>query len=240
VITSTFFINASNGTNTISVVSPLYQVTIGNHLPVSLRSTDRCPTIRSLSSFISTDRWICGTSSWNWEFLEVDENYIPVGVESPSIVQTSNSLRFLRVNQIPGAAPGKRFRVRIRPTFSYGQGSFGSEQYLCISGMVAMHSDNFENVVLTERILLTENDNATIYPNPTNGSFINMNLTGFDQSSIEIKVTDGIGRRVHQRTFDLEDNKQVTLFFESKLSQGLYFIELQSKAKSKVWKFIVE
>jgi hypothetical protein len=240
VITSTFFINASNGTNTISVVSPLYQVTIGNHLPVSLRSTDRCPTIRSLSSFISTDRWICGTSSWNWEFLEVDENNIPVGVESPSIVQTSNSLRFLRVNQIPGAAPGKRFRVRIRPTFSYGQGSFGSEQYLCISGMVAMHSDNFENVVLTERILLTENDNATIYPNPTNGSFINMNLTGFDQSSIEIKVTDGIGRRVHQRTFDLEENKQVTLFFESKLSQGLYFIELQSKAKSKVWKFIVE
>lgn len=240
VITSTFFINGNNGVNTITIVSPSYQVTIGAHQSVALRSADRCPTMRSLSSFISTDRWICGTSSWNWEFLEVDENNNPIGVEPPTLVQTSNSSRFLRVNQIPGAAPGKRFRVRVRPSFTYGQGSFGSEQYLCIIGMVTARTEESGNVALRERNLLLKNSEFAIYPNPSNGSFITLNLIDFNQSSVEVKVTDGVGRNVYRRNINIESSKLVTIEFDVKLSQGFYFIEMGSQTNRVVRKFIVE
>ncbi|MFN6378797.1 MAG: PKD domain-containing protein [Flavobacteriales bacterium] len=240
VISSTFFVSGSNGMSTITLISPPYQVTIGNHLPVSLRATDRCPTLRSLSSFVSTDRWICGVSAWCWEFLEVDEDNNPVGIEDPSIIQTSNSSRFIRVNQIPGAAPGKRFRVRVRPTFTYGQGNYGPEEYLCIIGAVAMHGNNDENVVLRQRNHLTEDPEAVVYPNPSNGRCIFMNLTGWDEAVIKINVTDGLGKRVYQQNFDSRENKLVTIFFESKLSSGLYLIEMESATRNKVCRFIVE
>jgi 1,4-alpha-glucan branching enzyme len=240
VFTCTYIQNDGAGnTSTVVVSSAPFSITTLDHPLTDLRNIDRCPSTKAMNSFVSTSSLVCRATSWSWEFEEVDESNNPVGLEGPQIVQTSAVSRYFRVSQIPGAAPGKRFRVRIRPTFSYGQGTFGPEQYLCIAGS-ASFADGVENVASFERSSFESNSTAVVYPNPSNGEFINVRFNNLQNAQTTMRILDNIGRVVYQNTFSTEGSLNTSVVFDRKLSSGVYSMEIINGTERRVEKMIVE
>ncbi|MFY7708845.1 MAG: MopE-related protein [Flavobacteriales bacterium] len=241
VITSTFIQNDGTGANpeTAVVVSPPFTINILPHATVSLRSSDRCPSTRPFFAYLSTDRLVCGATSWDWEFEEVDINNEPISLDGPVILNSATSSRFLKASLIPGIEPGKRYKVRIRPVFGGSAGEFGSEQYLCIAG-AASFADGVENVASFERSSFESNSTAVVYPNPSNGAFINVRFNNLQNAQTTMRILDNIGRVVYQNTFSSEGSLNTSVVFDRKLSSGMYSMEIINGTERRVEKMIVE
>jgi hypothetical protein len=241
VITSTFIQNDGTGGNpeTAVVVSPPFTINILAHTTVSLRSSDRCPSTRPFYAYLSTDRLVCGATSWDWEFEEVDTDNQPISLDGPVIVNSVTSSRFFKASLIPGIEPGKRYKVRVRPVFGGNAGEFGSEQYLCIAG-AASFEGNLETAAISERISFESNTTAVIYPNPSHGEFINVRFNNLQNAQTVLRVLDNLGRVVYQNTFSTEGSLTTSIIFDRKLSSGMYSMEIINGTDRRVEKMIVE
>ena len=93
----------------------------------------------------------------------------------------------------------------------------------CGSGM-ALEGDGDETIMLEEAHL-------TLWPNPNDGSLINLALPEFDASlnTVTVDVTDVFGKLVSNRTLPVQDGQLNTAIrFEHELAPGLYLVHLQA------------
>ncbi len=242
VITSTFIQNNGAGINPVTTVvtSPTYQIAIQASVPVALRAIDRCPNTKPVTSFIAAERWVCGVISWDWEFEEVDQNNNPISLDGPQIVSSGSSSRLIRVSSIPGVAPGKRFKVRIRPVFSNGVGAFGSPQFLCVTGAANFDQSDLNRKAWLVEYVSEEKSSLTAYPNPTDGNILNVLVKDCRSNLTELRILDGLGKLVYHQVYALDGVLNTNIIFDKPLSAGVYFIESWTNDHLMVERFIVQ
>lgn len=240
VFTSTFNqVDAGGNPTQVVVNSAPISITIAPHTPVNLRSIDRCPTSRSIGAFIGTDINVCGITEWEWEFQEVDAQDVVIA-PTATTVESNTTSRFIRVSSIPGVQPGDYYRVRVRPVFASGPGTFANNYFLlCVAGAGGMITE--PNVMAQERSLViegeVENNVFALYPNPNKGETFQMVLESGDH---QIRITDAMGRVVFTNRYVVEGTQNVEVVVSNKLASGLYNVESINGETRQVARMIVE
>lgn len=228
--------DAAGNISSFEVVSPPYTITIENHLPVALRSNDRCPVIRNIGSFIGADRWVCGSIGYQWEFTLSDELGNALAVE-PVVVNVNSMSRYVRTSNIAGIQPGDHYLVRVRPIFNSGFGTYGDAYLLCIAGGAGM-------VVAADNIpqLNFVNDEGfiEIYPNPNSGIWMNVQFSGFSSTQVQMNVMDALGRRILSQQYVINNSLNSSIIFSNTLSSGIYSVEFIFDDDRLMKKMIVE
>ncbi len=158
---------AGNFENLFAQATSTCTVTLNAESTVALRSSDRCPTNKPITSNIAPDRTVCGAMRYDWEFTEV----LPAA-GTAQVVQGGAYASAFFLSNIPGVATGKTYNVRVRPVHTSGTtGNWGTAHCMRIgvAGMVMQsESENESDAGMESRV-----SGISIYPNPTaTGSFV--------------------------------------------------------------------
>ena len=228
------------GSPSVSVMGGPYNVYIAQHPDVDLRALDQCPTTRNLWAFIAADRWICSCVEYEWEFIPVDENDQIIGLET-YYVESNTATRYLRVNTIPNVQPGNRYRVRVRPVFEYGPGAWGSDyQLLCVTQSAGLPEIGDLPAITAQQANDRSEQNLSLglFPNPCNGSNVNIYVDGLEAAQIRIKLYDAVGRVVLDRQVT-NSGYTINMDFGTELPNGLYSLEMSFDEERIVEKLLV-
>jgi hypothetical protein len=69
------------------------------------------------------------------------------------------------------------------------------------------------------------NTGLSLYPNPTRGTDVNINLSGVSSENVQIRVVDAMGRQVWSNRYTVNGLLNINITFEQPLANGLYFVE---------------
>lgn len=216
--------DAANNLETIVAQTTLISaVTLLSENTISMRLSDRCPAVKSLSGNIAPDRTICGAIGYEWEFTQ----FLPIE-GAPMVVQGGAYSPIFMVNNIPGVGVGKTYGVRVRALHLSGQkGNWGASQCMRLgnAGMV-MQSESESDSIIESRV-----SSFSIYPNPTaKGSFVlqyNVEETGDEETRDEdrrvVVMRDVTGKVVFKTNVVLNGNVAEINFGD--LESGLYLVD---------------
>jgi hypothetical protein len=123
-----------------------------------------------------------------------------------------------------GLVPNGIYKVNVRPIFPSGPGNQGPDRWLIIAGP-AMMGEQEEEGVATLKDGVEAMIASALYPNPSNGSFVNLNITGVD-ANVMVRVLDGMGRVVWTSNLVVEGSLNTIIAFERPLASGLYMVEM--------------
>jgi hypothetical protein len=151
--------------------------------------------------------------------------------------------RQVRLNaaSIPGISAGKRYRVKVAPVFVWGTGSYdeASSFYVQVAGSAGMVAeDNNNEVVLVDKTTET-GVFASLYPNPSNGEMVNINIAGIESESVNIRIMDASGRTVWSNNFFVEGLLATTVNFDRPLAAGVYMVEMTYNGEVSTQRMVV-
>jgi hypothetical protein len=230
---------AGNFENLFAQATTNCTVTLNAEPTIALRSSDRCPTNKSLTSTIAPDRTVCGAMRYDWEFTEVLPN-----PGTAQVIQGGNNTTVFFLSNVPGITAGKTYSVRVRPVHSSGiAGQWGSAQCLRVgaAGMIQQSESESESVFTTSDSPIHRSTDSplSLYPNPTTtGSFVlnyNSSRRGeltfapdataektFNPEAQELVMMDITGKVVFKTQVVLDGNA-VEIEFGS-LASGVYVV----------------
>ena len=227
-ITNTYSINNAAGVaETISVpaLAPC-SMTISTEPTTALRTTDQCAAgPRFRGAIVASLPWVCGATNWRWEFTELNASGQPVGL--PITLNRGAASNYINLGTVLALQYGKTYSVRTAPILPYTGTNYQWGAPVCMSiigttGMVADGSQANQQVVRTE----TANEvNMSLYPNPTHGTDVNINLSGVDSDNVQIRVVDAMGRQVWSNRYSVSGVLNTNITFERPLANGLYMVE---------------
>jgi hypothetical protein len=196
-----------------------------------LRSADRCPTTKTLSSQVITDKSICGAVKYEWEFTQTAPTAgMPVTVLGPL------NTNAIILNTVPGIATGRTYNVRIRPVHANGgASSWGAVQCLKTTGTASMIVEQPEENTVSASL---ENWTVSIYPNPSNGAPIHAIIEGAE-GPIHLQVFDLTGKRVMQQQWNVEGMTNTTLLLDQDLANGMYTLQFSSGTTQQCLKLMI-
>ena len=201
-------------------------ITMEQEAATALRSTDRCsvgPKFRG--AIVASLPWVCGVTNWKWEFTELDASGNAIGI--PIVYFRGAASNYCNLSLVVALQFGKTYAVRTAPVFSYGEGAFGPIQTMCILGSAGMVLEQGSQVAqnTTRDMLVTKEANMNVYPNPTHGTDVNINLSGVESDNVQIRIIDGMGRQVWSNRYVVNGMLNTNITFEQPLANGLYFVE---------------
>jgi len=79
-----------------------------------------------------------------------------------------------------------------------------------------------------------------IYPNPSNGTNLNISISGIESDNVQLKIFDAMGRKVQSERYVVDGTLQTELNFQQALSDGLYLIEVTSGTSTKSARLIIQ
>lgn len=206
-------------------------VTISAHPAVQVRSTQRCPSTLLRSNFLVGDRAsatsaICGVLNYTYEFTQVASCIVGTVISvSPSTFTTTASTPYLQLGVLPNLSAAGAWDVRIRPNFAYGAGLFGPTQRINVNGTsAAMQLD--EEAVQERSSMDTPMLVSNIYPNPSDGSAVQLDYSALKNSSVAVRVMDAMGRVIQTSNYAVDGSLNTVLVFANPLASGMYFVEL--------------
>ncbi len=101
----------------------------------------------------------------------------------------------------------------------------GANNNVTAATLTALMNSKCTNVSVAE---VTKGKLSALYPNPTNGSIINLRYTAFEKSDVSITLIDAIGQVVSNERFgNVTGEQNYTLEIPSSVANGLYFINLK-------------
>ena len=227
-ITNTYTLNNGAGVaETIAVpgLAPCSMSTIAQPV-TALRTSDRCTAgTRFRGSVVASLPWVCGTTNWRWEFTELDAQNNPVGL--PITVNRGAASNYLNLGTVLQLQYGKTYSVRTAPILSYTGTNYqwGTPFCLSIIGSAGMIADGSQAANQAVRLETTNEVNMSLYPNPTHGTDVNINLSGVDSDNVQIRVVDAMGRQVWSNRYSVNGVLNTNITFERPLANGLYFVE---------------
>jgi len=234
--------DAANNTETIVVngITPC-TISIAPHAELNLRASDAQPNQRFLNSTVGATAWICGASYYKWEFTQLTPS---VGVATTFDGPAGN--RFLSLASVnattPGfLVPGATYQIRIAPVFGTVVGTFGLvDQVLQIAGsaMPIVEGEELENIEARNEEFMGEE--VALYPNPNNGTAVNLNVYGVDTDKMQVRILDGMGRVVYTNQFVVEGSLNTIVSFEKPLASGLYMVEFIYNGKTETQRMMVQ
>jgi len=231
-ITNTYpLLNAAGVVEYISVsaLSPCTMITSPQPL-TALKPGDRCAAgPRNRWAVVSSLPWVCGIIDWRWEFTEVNSMGSPIA--APIAVNRGAASNFLNLGTVGQLAYGKTYSVRTAPLLSYTGISYqwGATQCMSIcssnGSCMVLDSDERPPVPQTEKMDKAYDVNLSLYPNPTQGAGVNINLTGVESENLHIRIIDAMGRQVWSNRYSVSGVLNTNITFERPLARGLYLVE---------------
>jgi hypothetical protein len=219
-------------------------VTIMAQPGVAVRSDQRCPASLTRGTYLNAARigtaTLCGAQYYTYEFTQVascdDGTVVSL---APVLYTNTGSSPYLRLTVLPNLGNPGAWDVRIRPNFSYGEGTFGPAQRIQVIGTSASGEVLYEEVD-AEKSDDVVMDELSVYPNPSNGEFVNISLTHLEKGQLQVRVLDAAGRAVTTRMYAVEGTLNTTLTFDGQLSAGVYMIEMAQEGRVQTQRFVVQ
>jgi hypothetical protein len=220
-------------------------VTISAQPLVEVRSSQRCPASLFRSNFlignaVAGSPLACAVINYTYEFTQVVSCTDGTVAAPPVEYTTPNANPFLPLGVLPSLANNGAWDVRIRPNFSYGNGTYGPVQRIQVAGTAA--SVTFEESAFEESVKEMEMNGAlaAVYPNPNNGDMVNINFTGLQSSQVEVRIIDAIGRTIYNTAYSVDANLNTIINFTQPLTAGVYLVELRDGSNVLSEKLIVQ
>ena len=228
---------AGNSTPVVSDGAVNCAILLGPQPDLDLRPLNAEPNSVSPNAIIGTTVWSCGASYFQWEFTPITPLVGSViTVNGPSIS------RFLNIFSL-GLVPGGRYQVRIRPMFAGGTvvGDWGPDfQVLKISGPALMP---FEEEAQADVRLTLESGNPSefvIYPNPSNGTNLNVQIGEIAPTTATMQVRDATGRAMKMEKWSLIGGEQRIISFDQPLAPGIYMVTMIIGEETTTLRMIVQ
>ena len=227
-ITNIYTINDGAGVaENISVpaLSPCTMSTTAQPV-TALRTTDQCAAgPRFRGAVVAALPWVCGSTNWRWEFTELNAAGQPVGL--PITVNRGAASNYITLSTIAQLQYGKTYNVRTAPILSYTGTNYqwGTTTCMSIVGTAGMIADGQDAAQATSKVEIANEANMSLYPNPTHGTDVNINLSGVISDNVQIRVVDAMGRQVWSNRYSVNGILNTNITFEQPLANGLYFVE---------------
>jgi hypothetical protein len=246
-ITNTYpLLNAAGVVEYISVpaLSPCTMITSPQPL-TALKINDRCAAgPRNRGAFVTSIPWVCGISDWRWEFTEVNSMGSPIA--APIAVNRGAASNLLNLGTVLQLAYGKTYSVRTAPLLSYTGTSYqwGAAQCMSIcssnGSCMVLDSDGRPPAPQTEKMDKAYDVNLSLYPNPTQGASVNINLTGVESENVHIRIIDAMGRQVWSNRYSVSGVLNTNITFERPLARGLYLVEAIFNSELQTQRMLVQ
>ena len=210
---------------------------------VEVRSAQRCDAslLRSnwlIGNPVAGEPRICGATTYSYEFTQVVSCTDPTVLSvAPAVYTTTSSAPYLPLGVLTSLPNTGAWRVRIRPNFSYGEGAFGAPQTIQVVGTASMEQE--EGAVMSEKSS-EEVLEFGVYPNPSNGEYVELNLQDLESGAVQIRVLDASGRVVYTGNFATDGNLRTTLNFSSSLNPGVYMIDILNNSIARTERLVVQ
>lgn len=205
-------------------------ITIAPHATMIVRENQSCPATLLRGSILVGKPFVCSAVNFTVEFTKVSNCTGNVAVGMPFEVTTSGgssnlNLSFSGPNQISNQS---FYKVRWRPNFAYGSGTYGTESVIFIGGSAMETEPAFAMAETSSEKLMVEAITAGIYPNPNNGELVNLNITNLQSEKVQVRVLDAMGKVVFNKSFAVDGSLNTMINFAQPLSNGLYMVEFTS------------
>jgi hypothetical protein len=219
-------LDGAGNPETVTVIgNEICAITIAPHASVEVKTTQRCPATLLKGSVLFGKPFVCAANNFTVEFTEVTDCTGATTVGFPFTATTAGASSSIQLGFVSGLLNNAWYKVRWQPNFTYGAGSYGLPQVIFIGGSamdeVSMNAteDEEKNASLTQ---------AALYPNPSNGDMININLVNLTSDVVSVRVMDGTGRVVCTRSYVAEGSLNTTIVFEQSLANGVYLVEFNT------------
>ena len=210
-------------------------ITITPHADLDLRVQDVCASgAKAANATIGATAWLCGATYYQWEFTQVAPT---IGL--PFTANGANTSRLLNL-ATAGITPGATYDVRVRPVFGTTFGEWGPD-YQCLQIVGQASVEATEETVAFAAVSEEENGvSANLFPNPSNGVFVNLSLHGIVSDNVQLRVIDQTGRVVYMTAFASEENTNKVITFNEALAAGIYMVELTAGEKTAFERLVVQ
>ena len=201
-------------------------MTISTEPTTALRTTDQCAAgPRFRGAIVASLPWVCGATNWRWEFTELNASGQPVGL--PITLNRGAASNYINLGTVLQLQYGKTYSVRTAPIMPYTGTNYqwGAPVCMSIVGTAGMVADGSQANNQTVRVETANEVNMSLYPNPTHGSDVNINLSGITSENVQIRVVDAMGRQVWSNRYSVNGVLNTNITFERPLANGLYMVE---------------
>jgi hypothetical protein len=211
---------------------------------VAARGDQRCPASLIRGTYLNAARIgteaICGAINYTFEFTQVVScsNGTVVSFQ-PTVFTSNGNAPYLQLTVLPNLGNTGAWNVRARPNFSYGAGTYGPVQRIQVVGTSASGEVLYELADM-EKEAEVEMEEPSLYPNPSNGEYVKMNLSNLEKGHLQVRVLDAAGRSVTSRVFAVEGSFYATLTFDEKLNAGVYMIETRNAGRVQTQRLVVQ
>jgi hypothetical protein len=79
----------------------------------------------------------------------------------------------------------------------------------------------------------------SVFPNPTNGTNLNISISGISSDNVQLKIFDAMGRKIQSERYVVDGTLQTELNFQEELSDGLYLIEVTSGLETRSLRVLI-
>jgi hypothetical protein len=219
----------ANGT----VASP---VGLNSEAAVTVRTADQCAAgfKSATTGSIATDRSVCGTDRYNWQFAQVS----PLTGLPLTFNGGAGATRIFPLSTVTGIANGQRYNVKVRSVHIDGVSmtAFGSTP-ACVKtiGAAGMATEN-TNETYAQSI---NGDVVTsIFPNPNNGQSVNLSVVGME-GELQVRIVDATGRMVYANRYIVEGSINTSIDFGQTLAGGVYMVEMIQNGDMQTMRMVV-
>jgi hypothetical protein len=251
-VTAIYTIPNGAGVNEVVELASLAPstITISPVSNVALRSADQLSNgPRYRGSVVAALPWVCGVTNWRWRFTEVN----PLTLQTVGLPIEQNraaASNYINLNTVTALQYGKTYAVQSSPVFSYTGSNYqwGPVTYMAIIGSAGLIVDASQDVSQgasqdSPKDAMQDSSQEielNVYPNPSNGSGLNLNISGIESDNVQVKVYDALGRKIESKRYVIDGTLQTTLNFANELSNGLYILEVNTEDVTRSVRFMVE
>jgi len=135
--------------------------------------------------------------------------------------------------------------VQSAPLFTYTGTNYqwGPVTYMAIIGSAGLIVDHSEGAAQGSEKDVAQGASQelelNVYPNPSNGSDLNLNISGIESDNVQVKIYDALGRKIESIRLVVNGSLQTQLPLSSDLSNGMYMIEVSSDSKMKSTRVLI-
>jgi len=221
-------------------------VTIRTQPNVQVKASQHCPATLLRSNWligapvVSTNR-VCAATSYTYEFTQIaacnDATVISV---VPAEYTTISATPYLGLGVLQNLPSTGVWSVRMRPNFSYGSGQYGPAQRIQVVNTSAGAMLPEGALDGEERTIFVDNSGFMVYPNPSEGNAIQVQLTDLQSSAVSIRLIDATGRLVLEKQFSVEGSLNTSFDFAEPLQNGIYMIECLDNNRVKSQRVVIQ
>jgi hypothetical protein len=159
---------------------------------------------------------------------------------TPAGYTTNSASPYLQLGVLQNLPATGAWDVRVRPNFTYGAGTYGPAQRIQVANTSVSAMLSEESIDTNERSLLISNDGFAVYPNPSTGEILNVNITDVQSEKINVRILDATGRVVLNNQYSVAGSLNTMIEFAEPLQNGMYTVEYTDETIVKSQRLVIQ